>query len=898
MKFLLFWVIFGLLFEIGDGHCSRSAKSPRRQKLSLGVLLPETYRQQFEPYIKLALYHVHTDPTILPDYCIDLMFKDTHCKTSLGMKSLFDLMNVEQRPFALFGDICTNVNEPVAMASKYWDILQLSYAETHAKFSTADSKDLYPTFFRMVPGDKNLILARCHLLLNYNWTRVGTIKQSDDPRYALPHEKLTTTLENVYNVTVVYTAGISVDQVHNIGYELDELKRRDARIIIGDFSPDLAVKILCEAYQKEMFGPNYVWILHGYHQDNWWKFTEKTNCSNDEIEDVLQGHFALKFAAQRPDVNKLIISNKTVRQIKEELKSLCDRRRCQYDAYSAYAYDGIWALSMALNASLHQNGQDISPDLISSKLLQTLSDISFEGVTGKVKFQNNERLGVSFIEQWWNGSYTNIAYYDNANDDFVIESVYDWVPPPAATVVKRERQYISVYLLAIMCSLSVVGVLLALFFLLFNFKYRNHRFIKMSSPNMNNLIICGSICAYISIFLIGIDTRFVSPFLFEKLCYAKTWVLSVAFTLAFGSMFSKTWRVHSIFTNIRKDKKAIKDYQLFMIVALIMTVDAIILCLWAFISPFRFSISDHETLQSKNVLIIPELERCQSDYSIYFQVVFYVIKGMLMIFGCFLAWETRAVNVPALNDSKYIGMSVYNVVVMCVIGLSLAIVLQERVNEAFALTSFFIIFCTTLTLSFVFVPKIIELVRTPRGTEQQRYRKGMMKSVVGKNGTDNLQRQLSIVVEGIKEKICRIEEENLTLHQILVSRSAELWDNLERLRQLGESIRDHKATRNLCCVAAPITTNNPKNPIQDKGRRPSPITENDNTACDVNSALVARIEGLESENEPLIIEEFSLSKSESHAELSPTNSGGITTMVRQKQEGWPWLDPTEHTTML
>lgn len=48
------------------------------------------------------------------------------------------------------------------------------------------------------------------------------------------------------------------------------------------------------------------------------------------------------------------------------------------------------------------------------------------------------------------------------------------------------------------------------------------------------------------------------------------------------------------------------------------------------------------------------------------------------------------------------------------------------------------------------------------------------------------------VVEGIKEKICRIEEENLTLHQKLVARSAELWDNLERLRQLGESIRDHK----------------------------------------------------------------------------------------------------------
>lgn len=117
---------------------------------------------------------------------------------------------------------------------------------------------------------------------------------------------------------------------------------------------------------------------------------------------------------------------------------------------------------------------------------------------------------------------------------------------------------------------------------------------------------------------------------------------------------------------------------------------------------------------------------------------------LLQIFGCFLAWETRAVNVPALNDSKYIGMCVYNVVVMSVIGVSLAFILQERIDEAFLLTAFFIIFCTTLTLCLVFVPKVVELFRTPRGTDAQRYRKGMMKSMVGKGSTEKLHRQLSL----------------------------------------------------------------------------------------------------------------------------------------------------------
>uniref|UniRef100_A0A914NWN1 G-protein coupled receptors family 3 profile domain-containing protein n=1 Tax=Meloidogyne incognita TaxID=6306 RepID=A0A914NWN1_MELIC len=76
---------------------------------------------------------------------------------------------------------------------------------------------------------------------------------------------------------------------------------------------------------------------------------------------------------------------------------------------------------------------------------------------------------------------------------------------------------------------------------------------------MNNLIICGSLCAYLTIFLLSVDTRMVSIRRFEQFCYAKVWILCFGFTLAFGSMFSKTWRVHSIFTNIRRDKKAIKD---------------------------------------------------------------------------------------------------------------------------------------------------------------------------------------------------------------------------------------------------------------------------------------------------------------------------------------------------
>lgn len=63
-------------------------------------------------------------------------------------------------------------------------------------------------------------------------------------------------------------------------------------------------------------------------------------------------------------------------------------------------------------------------------------------------------------------------------------------------------------------------------------------------------------------------------------------------------------------------------------------------------------------------------------------------------------------NVPALNDSKYIGMSVYNVVLMCSLGVAILFILENNVNASFVLISLFIIFCTTLTCCLVFVPKV------------------------------------------------------------------------------------------------------------------------------------------------------------------------------------------------
>lgn len=108
----------------------------------------------------------------------------------------------------------------------------------------------------------------------------------------------------------------------------------------------------------------------------------------------------------------------------------------------------------------------------------------------------------------------------------------------------------------------------------------------MSSPHLNNLIIIGCILTYLSVIFLGLDSGLSSVPAFPYICTARAWLLMAGFSLAFGAMFSKTWRVHSIFTDLKLNKKVIKDYQLFIVVGVLLAIDLAIMTTWQIADPF------------------------------------------------------------------------------------------------------------------------------------------------------------------------------------------------------------------------------------------------------------------------------------------------------------------------
>jgi len=108
----------------------------------------------------------------------------------------------------------------------------------------------------------------------------------------------------------------------------------------------------------------------------------------------------------------------------------------------------------------------------------------------------------------------------------------------------------------------------------------------------------------------------------------------------------------------------------------------------------------------EDLLYISQLTTCYSDHLNKWTYGLYTYKGLLLIFGVYMAWETRNVKIPALNDSRYIGMNVYNVVMMSVLVVTLSNILSHQPTLAYILESTFMLISTTITLCLLFVPKV------------------------------------------------------------------------------------------------------------------------------------------------------------------------------------------------
>lgn len=142
-----------------------------------------------------------------------------------------------------------------------------------------------------------------------------------------------------------------------------------------------------------------------------------------------------------------------------------------------------------------------------------------------------------------------------------------------------------------------------------------------------------------------------------------------------------------------------------------------------------------------------------------------------------MAWETRHVKISALNDSQYIGVSVYSVVITSCIVVVLANLISERVTLAYLTITVLILSSTTATLCLLFLPKINDIL-TRRGdtTDPVIHSMGLkMECNTRRFVTDDpreLQYRVEVQNRVYKKEMAALDAEILKLERLLEGRSS------------------------------------------------------------------------------------------------------------------------------
>ncbi|GFS86331.1 gamma-aminobutyric acid type B receptor subunit 2 [Trichonephila clavipes] len=164
------------------------------------------------------------------------------------------------------------------------------------------------------------------------------------------------------------------------------------------------------------------------------------------------------------------------------------RREREYSRFHGYAYDGIWAIALAIQTvaqKLKAKGRHLKEfqyrDPFWGQLFRdAFNETSFTGVTGPVNFIKNERRSQILLKQFQNGSEVKIGEYDPVFDelDFSKGVPIIWTgggPPADRTHRKITKKRISITVYSILVTFAIFGIIISTVFLIVNIKYRNQR---------------------------------------------------------------------------------------------------------------------------------------------------------------------------------------------------------------------------------------------------------------------------------------------------------------------------------------------------------------------------------------------------------------------------------------
>nr|CAB3247966.1 gamma-aminobutyric acid type B receptor subunit 1 [Phallusia mammillata] len=743
-----------------------------RQEIYIGGVFPMTGGwsggQACLPAAMMAIDDVNERKDVLPGYKITMIDKDSKCDAGLGLRKFYDILQDERIFTVLTG--CSSVSTPIAESAYLWRLNVIAYGASSPALS---NRSRFPTFFRTHPSANLHNPIRIRLFQQFGWRRIAIISEEA--------EVFSTTAEDLRQRISDEGMDLVIHQTFydDPGVAVRNLKKVDVRIIVGLFYEGMARKVMCQAFKNGIYGQKYVWFLIGWYQHDWHVIRkEKINCSIEQMQETVDGHFTTEIMMFDPSDQKTVSgmrSSKFVSRLNKKLGKGAQGKGGYAEA--PLAYDAVWAFALALNSTITR----ISPsDLtrksakISKAMYQSLNISSFPGISGRVVFDSDgSRMAITEVQRFQNGSYVTIMFYDTQSNNITWKNKIGWVEPPRDRMLSViEKLQLSQSTFIAVGGMAGLCILFCFSCLVFNWVHREKSQIVNSIPVLNSLSVLGCFLLITAVYAFAINE------ITDTLCEIRACLLTFGFSLAFSPLFAKLWTTNTLYKqSLMKQRRRRKRAEIKLsvtaetvaVIAVAFVVDVLVLITWFFVDPLHRTQQQLSAVQTgDDSIVIPELQQCSCNHFNLWVGIMFAYKGIQLLLGSFLAYESRC-KIDSNSDHKKVAIAVYNVTMLCFFCAPVTLLITGKPDISFLFVSAPILACAFASNVIIFVPKWHQVKRNIRleiSSSSRRLKRPltMGSSKLSSNHVNSeaeevlLERENEILRQKIAEKEREIEE--------------------------------------------------------------------------------------------------------------------------------------------
>ena len=735
----------GALNSVDDICCdSQSTSKDNRTALYFLVVAPYPDSFPFSPSWRggpavvpaaiVAKDLINSRSDILEDYRIEFIIDDSGCnQSSKAVNSTFrGLFYSKKDVVGVIGPGCSEAALAIAplVTDDKISLIQIAPSATSPVLTDTT---LYPNTFRPIVSALGVVETYIEIIRRMNYRQVGALYEATRPFQ-------TTVYTRFQEKTLSEGTQLTAFGLFDAYFPLGEFRSK-VRVIFVFASSGFARKLLCLAYHKQMLYPAYQFIFSNRKPKNFLKNVTISldgnayKCSPDVMARTVIGMIFNDFRLTRRDRND---NNTDARISYDEFSEIYTKARSCHlkslgldDAvstkhHSGY-FDATWALALSLNNSLlrlEEKGLSLSdytnqmPE-ITRIIKEELLNLNFEGMRGRVEFNRKTHDGANVtlidIYQVFDSGDTNIivGFY---NPDHSIEQQLVLYDNASLIPAEFDQIYIKPHTsLGVIVVISVMILFVALFTChIANVVWGNRKSVKATSPNLNHLVFSGCYLSLIGAIVytnafVFIEISENSNILIPVHCSALQWTSTMTFSLVFGTLGAKTWRIHRIFNRFTASPmKQLSDKTLIPIALIPLATDVVLNVLWNLIDPWYISVKQGPDLSAEVT--------CKTDNVITWAIFTAVPKGVLTFIVLYLSIATRRVHRREFRQTKSINILIYSLLILLGILLPLFFILQSTVS-LWAVSLRYLSFClfdlayVVLCIALVLLPPLVPPIK-------------------------------------------------------------------------------------------------------------------------------------------------------------------------------------------